>query len=376
MKKIVTTLILIFLLIGSTVGFSEKIEIKYMDSFFDQIKKYEAQERDFYQSILMGALDSDKTIENFSKVFDSYLSTAELNKLEDNGIALEDIEENILKLKTWSFKDRMALIEYGMMDDTELAQEKIKALNEKNAKQTNSNDTSGGSSGTENTAEEDANESPEAPVEEKQLLKEQLKENNFIYQRLKVENESKTFEDLKDHWAKATVEKFAAFGIVNGVDGNNFEPNRPIKESEIISLLMRIGLQNKDLVDTSAIDLSESYENQWYTENLKVANALGIYGEETMQPNQFPSREKIVYYVVNLAEKMTIVPDDLEISNEKFIDHETIAPTFYTAVLKAKALGLVQGNPDGTFKPKQAIKRGEVIKILDNFYEYIFTITN
>jgi len=366
MRKVLTVSILIFTLLLSNVGFSEKIEIKYMDSFFDQIKQYEQEEREFYQSVLMGALDSNRTIENFAKVFDSYLSDSELKKLKANGIALEDIQENILKLKTWSFKDRMALIEYGMMDDAELAQEKIEALNEKNAEE--NTDSSNASSGT-NTPELVTDD-----LDEKITLKEDLKENNFIYERLQVKEQNKSFKDLENHWAKATVEKFAAFGIVNGADGEHFEPNRAIKESEIISLLMRIGLANKSLVDISAIDLSEGYENQWYTENIKVAKALGVYKDQIIQPDQFPSREKIIYYVMNLVETMNIVPENLEVSNEKFIDHETIAPNFYEAVLKAKALGFIQGNPDGTFKPKQAITRGEIVKILDNFYEYIFRV--
>jgi len=366
MRKVLTVSILIFTLLLSNMGFSEKIEIKYMDSFFDQIKQYEAQERDFYQSILMGALDSNKTIENFAKVFDSYLSASELSKLEANGIVLEDIQENILKLKTWSFDDRMALIEYGMMDDAALAQEKIEALNEKNSSLSSS------LSSTTNTSGEDRTVNS---LSEKIALNEQLKEKNFIYERFQIENENKTFEDLKDHWARATVEKFAAFGVINGVDAESFEPNRPIKESEIISLLIRIGLKDKSLVDISTIDLSEGYENQWYTENIKVAKALGIYQDQIIQPNQFPSREKIIYYVINLAETMNIVPEDLEVSNEKFIDYETIAPNFYEAVLKAKSLGFIQGSPDGTFKPKQAITRGEIVKVLDNFYEYIFKVT-
>lgn len=365
MRKILMILVLIFTLLFINIGFSEKIEIKYMDSFFDQIKEYKDTERDLYQSILMGALDSDITIENFSKVFDSYLSASELSKLEARGISLEDIRENILKLKTWSYKDRMALIEYGMMDDSTLAQEKIKALNEKN----DENDDVINSNTMNDSDTSKEVKAVEVP------LKEQLKQNNFIYQRFEIINKDKSFLDLKDHWAKNTIEKFAAYGIINGVGEDNFEPNRPIKESEIISLLIRIGLQDKTVVDTSDIHLSEIYENKWYTENLKIASKFGIFGNQKIDPEEYPSREKIVYYIVNLAEVMNIIPEELEIPDERFIDYETINPNFYEAVIKAKTLGFIHGNPDGTFKPKQAITRGEIIKVLDNFYEYIFKIT-
>lgn len=50
-------------------------------------------------------------------------------------------------------------------------------------------------------------------------------------------DEVERFTDIKDHWAKAHIEKLADYGVVNGFDDGTFKPDEPLKRGEAAAIV-------------------------------------------------------------------------------------------------------------------------------------------
>ena len=51
--------------------------------------------------------------------------------------------------------------------------------------------------------------------------------------------EGKTFDDIKDHPARAQVEELAQRGIVSGISETEFGPERPITRAEFAAIMVK-----------------------------------------------------------------------------------------------------------------------------------------
>ena len=124
-----------------------------------------------------------------------------------------------------------------------------------------------------------------------------------------VDGEKVTFNDIQGHWAQSEIEVLANIGIVKGKLPTSFEPDSEISRADFISLVVR-AIVGED----SAIPAAE--------------------GELT-----FKDLQQGAYYV--------------------------------NAVQFAAEKGLVNGDGNGHFKPKDNITRQEIAKIIGNTFKFV-----
>lgn len=99
-----------------------------------------------------------------------------------------------------------------------------------------------------------------------------------------------------------------------------------------------------------------------------IANALGIIeGDQGLgglaRPNDFISREEMVAVVIRLMGKEASAH---QLSNARlaFTDASSISPWARGYIALAHALGVVEGYPDRTFRPKQSVTRVEALAMI------------
>lgn len=111
-------------------------------------------------------------------------------------------------------------------------------------------------------------------------------------------------------------------------------------------------------VDTYT-DLSESHVNADAVGYLSAEGAIQGYADGTFKPDQAVNRAEALKIIL-LGAKMEVSE---KLSTSAFFDVPSSA-WYVRFVAKAKAMGIVKGNPDGSFKPATTLNLAEALKIV------------
>lgn len=183
---------------------------------------------------------------------------------------------------------------------------------------------------------------------------------------------SKTFTDTNRHWAKATIEKWSRFGILEGNPDGTFKPDATITRAEFSVILARL----LNLQETGR-DISKSFADvrngDWfasavgavydkgYTADLRTYD--GAIRNFVFKPNQGMTREEVVVALSRFYHSMEGPPNP-------FKDNEDITPHALGPINAFVEAGFIQGTPDGYFLPKKAITRAELLTIIDKMVRH------
>lgn len=170
-----------------------------------------------------------------------------------------------------------------------------------------------------------------------------------------------SYTDLNGHWASTKIGKFLGHGIVDGVEGQMFDPNGVMTRGDFVKTLINVvgteGKSKNSFVDVPAsspyADIIESAIYYGFT--------IGVEGDK-FGPETPLSREELVALVAEMYE----VKYGYRLSGGfmTFKDMNEIAPYAKDAVAAMKDSGYISGYDDNTFKPKNTVNRAEAISVL------------
>lgn len=162
-------------------------------------------------------------------------------------------------------------------------------------------------------------------------------------------------------WAQADIEEAIARGLSCQKErgANSFGGVEPITRAEFVAILMKAVARDIEPID--AHTFKDVPEEAWYKDALETARALGIthgVSEDEFAPEKHITREQMAALMVNAL--------DLQASGEatRFIDADLISHDMVTSVAIVSALGLMNGNPDGSFAPSQRATREQATLIV------------
>jgi len=204
----------------------------------------------------------------------------------------------------------------------------------------------------------------EGPVAEMPEVKEE-KPQTLVKPANPVVTQSVTttvrFIDTASSFASAEINMLANQGVIKGITADRFEPTHAITRIEFAALVVR-ALQ---LTPEKAITLpyQDIEKSAWYTRELQIAVSKEIaqgFSQKEFGPNRNINREQATRMLVNA--KYGNTPP---ISNAAILlDLSDVSIWARSAVEKAVFEGLVQGYPDGTFKPAADMTRAEAAMMI------------
>jgi len=177
---------------------------------------------------------------------------------------------------------------------------------------------------------------------------------------------TKTFADIKGHWAQSDIEIMAGLGIVGGISENEFAPQMPVNRAQFAAFLIRS-------LDIKEVKPAESHfkdvpTNAWYygaVEGAYAAGLVGGYEDGTFKPEKEISRQEIAALIAralkNEGEEVTV--DDVDSILARFKDASKISPWAKEEAAQAVASGIIVGR-DGLFAPQDNTKRAEAVVML------------
>jgi len=185
------------------------------------------------------------------------------------------------------------------------------------------------------------------------------------------------FEDVSDinKWYYSYINKAGAYGIMNGMGENKFEPQTNITRAQLATMLVRV---TEDLI---SFDINENIKfddvknETWFSEYvLKCASAGLMIGREStkFEPTQNATRQEIATVIARTLRILGThggaalpVIDDSTYQNELaniFKDSSKIQNWAKKDVLFCHKLGIMVGDSEG-FRPLDKITRAECAKI-------------
>lgn len=198
-----------------------------------------------------------------------------------------------------------------------------------------------------------------------------------------------TFDDLDTvEWAKDDIQNLYSRGIVEGYSESTYGPENKISRIEFICMLSRL----LEYYDTQAAEGGMVYYYQDYDEthwskdeydyllrcyqarNPSDRSAMGfneiikVFGLGSFYMNKAITRAEVVAL-------MDIFLKDTEDSTISFSDVKW-STNFNNSIIKAASNGLINGYPDGTYRPSNPITRAEMAVILGRYISgNIYTVT-
>ncbi|MGE7828525.1 fibronectin type III domain-containing protein [Paenibacillus sp. NPDC093718] len=163
------------------------------------------------------------------------------------------------------------------------------------------------------------------------------------------------FKDIDKTFNRDQILELVRRGIIQGVSATESQPNRPIDRIEFLSLIVRaLQLEPTDVSEVSFKDIDL---NAWYGPEFKAAIGNGIahgFSASEFRPFNLITREQASKMLAN-ALYSEIIPDG-EVS---FADSKNISKWAEAEVRALTGNQLVQGYPDGSFRPKAYLTRAE-----------------
>lgn len=171
-----------------------------------------------------------------------------------------------------------------------------------------------------------------------------------------------TFKDLAGHWAKEDIRYVYEKGYFNGLSNTEFGPQKPMTRGMFVTVLGRMAGAYEPDKNTGFQDVPK---DKYYAPYVNWARKNGIVkgtSKTTFSPNKAISREEMATF---LNRYLTVMgKGKTEEKPTTFTDKGTIAPWAKEGVQQLTGLGILNGLPDGSFKPQGKATRAQVAKVV------------
>lgn len=183
-----------------------------------------------------------------------------------------------------------------------------------------------------------------------------------------VIHHEKAFADSKGNWAQASIENMASRLVVNGVNAEQYLPQKDITRAEFAAIVIRaLGLRAAD----QGYDFADVQEGDWYAQTIQTAHRYQLlkgYADGAIRPNQSITREEamvILAQAIRLAVLDTgMTASETEQLLSSFSDTGNISSWARTSAALNVKHGIIQGYNDA-LSPKQNITRAETAKVVE-----------
>ncbi|MGU3470753.1 S-layer homology domain-containing protein [Paenibacillus sp. D51F] len=167
---------------------------------------------------------------------------------------------------------------------------------------------------------------------------------------------------LDGHWSARAVRSLASKGIVSGIPGAGFAPDKPVTRAELAAMLVRAFDLNLPEQEMAFKDVSAG---SWYTDAVAAAAEAGLmkgYADSSFHPAARVTREELAVVLARALAHLR--QGDAAVQTSAFADAGSISGWASDYVRQAAASGVMNGLPDGRFAPAQAASRAETAAAL------------
>lgn len=168
---------------------------------------------------------------------------------------------------------------------------------------------------------------------------------------VKIIDNSKTFDDTKDHWSRDEVNFVAARELFNGVGGNQFGVSEPMTRGMVNTVLARL----------AGVDTTPGQGQAWYEVGTDWAKKNGI--SDGTNPTAPVTREQLATLLYRYAGSPSVS------GTLHAADAASVSDYAEDALLWANQNGIVNGVGSNTIAPKDNAQRAQVAAMLARYLQ-------
>ena len=168
---------------------------------------------------------------------------------------------------------------------------------------------------------------------------------------VKIIDNSKTFDDTRDHWSRDEVNFVAARDLFNGVGGNRFGVSEPMTRGMVNTVLARL----------AGVDTTPSQGQAWYEVGTDWAKKSGI--SDGTDPTAPVTREQLATLLYRYAGSPSVS------GTLHAADAASVSDYAKDALLWANQNGIVNGVGSNTIAPKDNAQRAQVAAMLARYLQ-------
>ena len=168
---------------------------------------------------------------------------------------------------------------------------------------------------------------------------------------VKIIDNSKTFDDTKDHWSRDEVNFVAARELFNGVGGNQFGVSQPMTRGMVNTVLARL----------AGVDTTPGQGQAWYEVGTDWAKKNGI--SDGTNPTAPVTREQLATLLYRYAGSPSVS------GTLHAADAASVSDYAKDALLWANQNGIVNGVDSNTIAPKDNAQRAQVAAMLARYLQ-------
>ncbi|QOR35502.1 DUF5011 domain-containing protein [Clostridium sp. 'deep sea'] len=162
-----------------------------------------------------------------------------------------------------------------------------------------------------------------------------------------------------DETPLGVVEYFDPY--IHGYEDKTFRPANNVTRAELAAMISRILKLNLD--EPTDISFSDVAEGKWYTKCILAVSKLGlfnVYEDGTFKPNQAATRAEVSYLFSQYWKYLNI-----EVNNQADYFTDIKGHWAEAYINQMYNAGVVNGFKDKTFRPDTALKREQVVVIIN-----------
>lgn len=343
-KKATALALGVLISFSSSAGFAAGLDTAYLDLMLKALENQPKAERVDLGGLLKVTFYDQETLEITKTNYQTQLTQAQKDFMAANGIDSAIVANNLEALKTWTYADRMALVDAAV----NLNKNGMLMLNNKYATTVN-----GGSVFT-----------PPAEV------KETLLPNGIAIEK-PVLGLKQSFKDMGTHWSGSYVNLLTRAGVIAGYPDGTYRPEVTLSRAEVITMLVKAFSKDFSALkpETVPVDLRPA---DWHFDYMAYATYLKLFQTQggLALPNEPLTREKTANILANMAMTLKLNPEGG--TSLTFSDISHLSKSTQEDLLWLTKMGIFSGYPDGTFRPNQVVTRAEasvlIIKMMQLFY--------
>lgn len=181
------------------------------------------------------------------------------------------------------------------------------------------------------------------------------------------------FSDIAGDPADKEIQALKDLGLINGVDGEKFEPQAKLTYASGIHLLVKAFELNIDSLRFIKEPLASDYftsipNNAWYSQSFLIAYLNGLPIAKDVDSKQFMTREEfanLLFEAISKTGDYVFIDIWMEIKDESDVN-----PDYMTSVQRLIISGIIELE-DGYFYPDREITRSEAAKMLYNAIQFV-----
>jgi hypothetical protein len=175
-------------------------------------------------------------------------------------------------------------------------------------------------------------------------------------------------EDISAHWAKDSIAYVVNQGLMSGETETAFAPDSPMTRGLLVSALGKLaGVDTAGYLTSSFTDVAVGTDTQPYIEWAYESDIVHGIGNSAFAPDRAITREEAAEIILNFTEATGYQLPEIN-AITPYQDEAGIGESFVDAVNAMQQSGIMTGDSNKQFNPKNDVTRAEVASIL---YQYV-----